>query len=321
MKRVSFIHCGNPEMGSYRLRAQIPARENGWSFNDFSADVLILSKPMKEELSLLDSGQFIVADFCDPHFITYPHYREFLKRANAVTCSSNLMGQLIASQGREAMVIPDCIDNEISEPHSNGVKLAWFGHQTNFQSINRIRPSLSDYELRVLCNTSLANWCESLNHKSRDEVLKWADIAIFPQTDAYKNPNRAVTALMAGCFVVAEPHPAYVGLPVYVGDIKEGIEWARKNPSQVTELIKQGQVYVSERYAPRTVASAWKKAIQSVCTLDAASTDGKDGLTATFPTPMLTPTLETFPSMTTMQTPQWQSMLSNISTNGKPQTC
>lgn len=319
--KISFIHCGNPEMGSYRLRALIPSKETGWAFNDFSADVLILSKPMQNELPLLDSGKFIVVDFCDPHFITFPHYREFLKRANAITCSSEMMRQLIASQGREAIIIPDCIDNERSEPHSNGAKLAWFGHQTNFQSINKLRPQLVGYELRVLCNTTLANWCEPLNHKSRDEVLKWADIAIFPQTDAYKNPNRAVTALMAGCFVVAEPHPAYVGLPVYVGDIKEGIEWAVKNPQAVRENILKGQDYVYGLYNPRTVASAWRTAIQSVCTSGAENTDGKDSLTAISPMLMSTPTCENYRLTTTMQTLPLPSTLSSTSTNGKQPTC
>ncbi len=298
--RVSFVHNGHPEMGSFRLRAQIPADENGWGLNDFSADVLILSKPKEEELALFGTGKTIVVDFCDPHFITFPYYREFLKRADAVTCSSAVMGMLIEAQGRKATVIPDCIDNERSEPHCNGTKLAWFGHQTNFQSINRVAPLLKGYELRVLCNTKLANWCEPLSHKSRDEVLKWADIVIFPQTDAYKGPNRAVTSLMAGCFVVAEPHPAYVGLPVYVGDIKEGIEWATKNPQLVQQSIRKGQDYAYRLYNPKTVAFAWRTFIQSVCTSAAGSTAGRAGPIATSQIPTPTATSVPYHSQTGM---------------------
>jgi len=288
--RVSFIHSGKPEMGSYKLRASIPAKENGWSVNDSTADVLILSKPMEHELPLLDSGKTIVVDFCDPHFVRFPHYRKFLKLADGVTCSSQIMGQIIASQGRMATVVGDCWDNEQEAPHFNGTKLVWFGHRTNLYSIERLIGSMDrDYGIRILCNAK-GSHCEPLTEASRKEALAWADICVLPATEAYKNPNRAVSAIRAGCLVVAEPHPAYVGLPIYVGDIQEGIEWAARNPQKALELVRSGQAYVSERYSPKTVASAWKAVIRSACTSGVGNTDGKAGRTATLPTLTLTAT-------------------------------
>ena len=316
--KVSFIHSGNPEMGSYRLRAQIPAKELGASLNNPLVDVLVLSKPMEHELSLLDSGKTVIVDFCDPHFINFPHYREFLRRGYLITCSSSVMAQIIASQGRKAFVIPDCWDNEQAEPHFSGTNLVWFGHFTNLPSIQRVRQSLSGYGLRTLCN---APGCEPLTQESRNQALALADIVVIPATEAYKNPNRAVTAIRAGCLVVAEPHPAFAGFPVYVGDIKEGIEWAMNNPNKALDLIRKGQAYVCERYSPKTVASAWRTAIQSACTLAAANTVGKTGPTATSQEQTSTVTYEHYHSTITMPMPPLPSTLSSISSSGRPQPC
>lgn len=276
--RVSFIHSGGPEMASYRYRAAVPAKELGASLNDLSADTLVFAKPTPQDLWEMGKakarGATVIVDFCDDHF-DWLHYREALRLADIVTCPTEEMKARILAQAEKPVhVIPDPYEYPELLPHCAGVNLLWFGHATNRHSLERVLDEVQGYPLLVISNFPGAMpWSK----ETMLQAFPNADIVILPKTDDYKSPNRALEAIRQGCFVVAEPHPSLEGFPVWIGNIKEGIEWARQNPQLAKDKTLEAQRFVTERYSPQTVASAWRSVIQSPTTLDAAKSTGTDG--------------------------------------------
>ena len=175
----------------------------------------------------------------------------------------------------EAMVIPDPYEFEEREPHCNGTNLLWFGHHVNRSGLERIMPDIKGYPLRVVSNFDGAiPWSVGTMVKE----FKRADIVIIPETAKYKSNNRALEAIRQGCFVVAEPHPSLNDLPgIWVGNIKEGIEWTRRNLQEANERTKMAQKYVRDAYSHQTLALAWKTAIQRPTTSEVAVKNGTDG--------------------------------------------
>lgn len=277
--RVSFIHGGGPDMASYRYRAAIPAREIGASLNDLSADTLIFAKPSPQDLWEMGKakarGATVIVDFCDPHF-DWMHYREALRLADFVTCPTETMMAVIREQDAEKTIhiIPDPYEYPEAKPHCQGVNLLWFGHAVNKHSLERVLPEITDYPLLVVSNFAGAvPWSK----ETMNQAFANADIVILPKTEDYKSPNRAIESIRQGCFVVAEPQPSLKDFPIWQGNIKEGIEWARQNPDLANQQTSKAQKYVMERYSPPTLASAWKKFIPSLTTSDAEKFTGTDG--------------------------------------------
>lgn len=259
-------------MASFRYRAQIPGRELGWLVNDLNARTVILAKPSPFEASLF--GRTVIVDYCDDHFDRFPHYREFLKRADAVTCPTEAMRERILSLGRSAVVVPDPYEYPELSPHCRGGNLLWFGHQTNLYSLQRVLPELAGQSIRVVTNAPGAiPW----SFGGMFQEFLYADIVILPATKGYKSPNRAVEAIRQGCFVVAEPHPSLDEFPVWKGNIQEGVEWTRANLDKANEMTREAQRFVSERYAPRTAALAWRSAVESVSTSGLEESVGRGG--------------------------------------------
>ena len=276
--RISFIHKMDANSASYRYRAQIPARELGAELNDFTASTLVFSKIEPQELMEMAlakaRGQWVVADFCDDHF-QWMHYQEALRIANAITCSTEVLKNKIAELGREAVIIHDPFEFQLMPPHCRGTKLLWFGHHVNRGGLQRILPELDKEDLHVVGNFGGAiPW----SHETMIAEFARADIVIIPATEPYKSANRTVEAVRQGCFVVAEPHPALMDIPgIWIGNIKEGIEWARQHKGQARRRTSLAAQYVTEKYSPRTVASAWKTAIQRPITSEVAESIGMAG--------------------------------------------
>ena len=272
--RTSFIHWGNKNAASWRYRAKIPAGD--WAtLNDLTADTLIFAKPQASELMDMARakarGAWVVVDFCDDHF-DWMHYQEALRLADAVTCSTTEMAKRIKELGRDATVIPDPYEFPEMPPHCNGVNLLWFGHHVNRDSLQRILPDLKGYPLRVVSNFDGAiPWSK----ETMLEEFARADIVVIPTTASYKSANRAIEAIRQGCFVVAEPHPALEGFPIYIGNIKEGIEWTKQQ--NMNELILEAQNFVRERFTPQILIDKWKTATKRLTTLDADKRNGTVG--------------------------------------------
>ena len=273
-ERTSFIHWGDKNAASWRYRANIPAGD--WaSHNDLTADTLIFAKPQANELMDMARakarGAWVVVDFCDDHF-DWLHYQEALRLADAVTCSTTEMAKRIKDLGRNAIVIADPYEYPEMPPHCNGVNLLWYGHHVNRDSLQRILPDLEGYPLRVVSNFDGAiPWSK----ETMLEEFARADIVVIPATVPYKSANRAIEAIRQGCYVVAEPHPALEGFPIYIGNIKEGIEWTKQQ--NMNELISKAQNFVRERFTPQILIDKWKTATKRHITLDADKRNGTVG--------------------------------------------
>jgi hypothetical protein len=217
-------------------------------------------------------GARVIVDFCDDHF-DWMHYAEALRLADVVTCPTQEMANRIKAFARDAIVIPDPYEYPEMPPHCNGVKCLWFGHAVNKDSLRRILPDLDGYPLSVVSNFGGAiPW----SHETMLEEFAKADIVVIPATETYKSPNRAIEAIRQGCFVVAEPHPALEGFPgIWIGNIKEGIEWTQRQ--NVNLNILAAQKYVREEYSPQTLINTWKTVTQPPTTWDAETRNGTDG--------------------------------------------
>tara|TARA_R110000868_G_scaffold176513_3_gene414239 strand:- start:10078 stop:11724 length:1647 start_codon:yes stop_codon:yes gene_type:complete len=276
--RVSFIHWGSDKDASYRYRARTPAQELGASLNDFTADTLVFSKPQADELMKMARakarGAWVVVDFCDDHF-DWVHYKDALKLADAVTCPTQAMADRIKELGRDASVIPDPYEYTHMLPHCNGINLLWYGHGVNRASLQRILPDIDGYPLRVVSNFGgTIPW----SHETMLREFAMADMVLIPFTEKYKSNNRTLEAIMQGCFVVAEPHPALEGIPgIWIGNIKEGIEWTRQNLAAARLKTSEAQKYVMDEYSPKTLGAMWRKAIQRPTTSAVAPKNGTDG--------------------------------------------
>ena len=280
---VSFVHFAGPEMASFRYRVQIPRDgEPGFRLNDLNASALVFAKPQAHEVMILARamarGQWCVADFSDDHF-DWPYYQEFLRLADAVTCSTPALAERIAALGHKAFVVPDPYEFPLVEPHCDGTRLLWFGHEVNRESWQRILPDLEGYDWHVVSNFEGAiPW----SYETMLKEFARADIVLLPSTEPYKSANRAVEAIRQGCFVVAEPHPSLQDIPgIWIGNIKEGIEWTGRNCIEANHRLSMAQSYVTERYSPKTAVSAWKQAIQRPTTLEPVNTVGLIGSVST----------------------------------------
>jgi uncharacterized Rossmann fold enzyme len=272
--RTSFIHWGNKNAASWRYRAKIPSGD--WAtLNDLTADTLIFAKPQASELMDMARakarGAWVVVDFCDDHF-DWLHYQEALRLADEVTCSTNEMARRIKKLGRDATVIADPYEFPEMPPHYAGINLLWFGHHVNRDSLQRILPDLEGYPLRVVSNFEGAiPWSK----ETMLEEFARADIVVIPTTASYKSANRAIEAIRQGCFVVAEPHPALEGFPIYIGNIKEGIEWTKQQ--NMNKLISKAQKFVTAEFSPQILIDKWKSATKRPTTLDADKRNGTVG--------------------------------------------
>lgn len=322
---VSFIHSGGPRMASYRYRSQIPASQlANCTLNDLSADVLVFSKPMANEVAQVEKaralGKRVVVDFCDDHFYR-PEYRSMAVLADAVVAPTFEMARIVHSVCRKPVhVIPDPYEFERVAPHVSGVKLLWFGHAVNWKSLERVRPQLAGYDLTVVSNVYGS---EPWSHERMLRAFAEADIVILPATATHKSANRAVEAIRQGCFVVAEPHPALDLFPgIWIGDLKEGIEWTKKNRQEANWRLSLAQSYVERMFAPLTLALAWKTAIVGPnSTSAAAEFPGTDGSTliSTAISPMSAAICDNsprFPMAGLMS--RARSMFSSIFMSGRP---
>ena len=93
------------------------------------------------------------------------------------------------------------------------------------------------------------------------EGFEWCDLVIIPETERCKGNNRAVESFRAGRFVVADYHPSLTILPCFTGGIREGIEWAMKNPKQVLGCIEQAQMDIEHLYSPEVIGAQWERAL------------------------------------------------------------
>jgi len=105
-----------------------------------------------------------------------------------------------------------------------------------------------------------------------EAALARCDAAIMPfladpETALNKSNNRAVQALQAGRFVLANPIPSYRELDAYchVGNsIAAGLRAALDDPAAVVERVRRGQVFAAAHHAPAAVGARWAEIFSGV---------------------------------------------------------
>jgi hypothetical protein len=214
------------------------------------------------------------------------------------------MAEIIRERtGRVAIVIDDPFEGPSGEPRFSPcrerLRLAWFGHPVNFDTIVAMMPGLAGLSqeqpltLHVVSAAGAGNiegfladverlhgpgLCTRFTPWSPDatwQALSECDLVVVPSLPdvkkLVKSPNRVVEPLRAGRFVIAYPLPSYKELRDFVwlgDDMASGITWAVANKAAVLERIKAGQEYINGRFAPRAVALRWSAVLEQLVESD-----------------------------------------------------
>lgn len=248
-------------------------------------------------------GSRLIVDLCDDHFDS-PELGKahslLCRMADRVVASTRAMAEVIMRRtGQQAAVVDDPFEGPAGMPQfapsSSGVKLLWFGHPVNFDTVQAMMPSLGrlsrslPLSLQVISSAGQSNIVAYLQEiqarhrpSMRVQFTAWSpeatwqglcdcDLVVVPSLpDAkklVKSPNRVVEPLRAGRFVVAYPLPSYQELADHlcVGeDMAEGIAWAVNHPTETLARIRSGQEYVHRRFAPKAVARVWEAVLEQV---------------------------------------------------------
>jgi hypothetical protein len=168
------------------------------------------------------------------------------------------------------------------------VRLLWFGYLQNLPPLLELVPALEKYAARypllLTCVTRPVAEIEALMTPARtseqsrfrvhfipwspvvmDAVVEQSDVVLIPSdyrnpVKQAKSPNRLVTGLHGGRFVVAHPlraYAPYAGFAWIGEDLVEGLDWAIRHPREVVERVVRGQAFIDERHSADAVARFW----------------------------------------------------------------
>lgn len=276
-----------------------------------TCDVLVVSKvlaPGKDALVARahSLGARVVFDLCDDHFHT-PQlevtYRQLASAADRLVASTEEMAATIEREtGRTAAIIGDPFEGPSGEPRfspaPDRLRLLWFGHPTNFDTLATIIPGLRELSrelplaLEVISDPTGSRIEEALQniHGGSDSPFttrftRWSpeatwqglaacDAVLLPSNSGarklVKSPNRLVESLRAGRLVVAYPLPSYqlFAPHVWLGeDICSGVRWAVQHVAEAEARIRTGQALVADRLSPAAVARQWDAVLAGVADL------------------------------------------------------
>lgn len=269
----------DPSIASTRYRAVAPAmylKAQQVTLCGDDGDLLLIGKHAWDK-SLVDRYKAFIYDVCDDWFADKelgPFYHEMVKRATAVTCNSEAMRFRIHQEtGRAATVIPDAFEHEEWAP-SWGEGLLWFGNPLNLPDFFRAVQKLEGLQLPLGCisrhedymSDELKQLIIPWSPTAMDKGLKSAAVVILPTgLSPAKSANRLIESVRAGKFVVAEPLPAYEEFAewMWVGDIREGVQWAFKNKAECLKRVKRAQKYIAKHYSMEALGPKWLEVVKA----------------------------------------------------------
>lgn len=282
--RVAYLVADNQHLASYRYRIAIPGRNlQGLGVDLVSiaqtndVDALLVSKHRHVDGEVSDQtpiyrhifraasrGQRIVFDICDDHFDG--PYRDYYMRvcevANVVVASTATLAAVIEQEtGRQAVVIEDPYEwAEVVPRHRGGNGVFWFGHLNNAPAFADEMHRLAEWRVYAVSN---APGCVPYSAEAMQVGFDACDAVILPMLAdrrwQCKGANRMVEAIRQGRYVVAHRTPAYDGLGMWIGDIVEGLEWARSHPQRAMEAVRHAQEIVRTRFDPSRIAGQWRE--------------------------------------------------------------
>ena len=235
--------------------------------------------------NLKSAGVAVLADYSDDHFSNpalADAHRALADAVDRVVASTPGLAEVIAQHSATPVsVVTDPVEGTKGEPREPGaqpLRLLWFGHPSNLDTLQHALPALQGLPVSVTLVTTPGAGAEQLGARFRAwsvqavfDELRQCDAVFIPSDPrdprkAVKSPNRFTESLWAGRFVLAHPLPAYRELADYgwVGeDLCEGARWLAAHGEEARQRVGRGQQIVAERYSPQAVGAAWKAAIES----------------------------------------------------------
>ena len=289
-QKINIVSNGDESLASHRMRCSIPCEMLNLYSNyevkitdefDENSNINIFHKHFNKQKNLSDAimgadVSRIVFDICDDWFDREhgKYYEDMCELADVITCHSiNMQSRIYEATGRLAQIAADPITfpfHPATDPATDP-KVVWYGHSSNLFSVMPYAEKIRN--LTIITNVMLPHskatskvWKPNLVENSIDLY----DIVIIPKIHTpeakNKSPNRAVDALHAGRFVIAESEEVYGELMggAFIGPIEEGLTFYKNNPDKVKEMIERGQQYVLDNYNPRTVCDQWVRALNYV---------------------------------------------------------
>ena len=256
LPKVTFAFL-SPDIASSRLRAQIPQQELVKLGMNLGRDVLVYGKHVvtQEQASRYDMR---VYDVCDNHYHTQyeKYYRFHSGWADVVTVNSLVMAEIVkAETGREAVIIPDPYESD-EQPAGMGKGVLWFGHENNWKTID-------PYRTLIDCILTYPEW----TREKQLAALKECALVVIPTDDRKgKSANRLIESVRNGRFVVAGELPAHDEFRefMWIGDIQEGIEWAKSHKAECIERVEACQDYIRDKYSPATIGKMWFEVLEKL---------------------------------------------------------
>ena len=264
--KVGYCVAVEPHIASYRFRVAIPAPLLGCEYvlSNFG-DVTFFYKHAEGNIELAKSCPRVVYDVTNDHFSRAKggHYREMIALATAVTCSSEWMRRRILEvTGKAAAVIDDPWETpELKPEMPEGDEVLWFGHRANLPSL---RP-YADIDKLIVCSnvTDVIWWTQDSERRALDRC----GTVLLTSSSPGASTNRVVKALRAGRFVVTpggvESWDAFAPF-IWIGDVAEGVEWARAHREEACQKIEAGQAYLREKTSPKAIAKTWMEVFASI---------------------------------------------------------
>lgn len=269
--RVGYCVPITPHMASFRLRVAIPAALLGCDYEiGCYGDPTFFYKHFEGDLELADSCPLpFVYDVVNDHFDGKPHYKTMCHWASRVTCSSETMAEIIKKHaGVEATVIDDPWENAEEKPQCEGREIFWFGHAANLMSLHRVGPQIEDLKAVIsICTNSPSDYAIRWSPETERRGLERTAVVLVTGDNPGASANRIVKALRAGRFVVTPGGaPAWDAFKPYIwmGNVREGIEWAFANREEACAKISAGQEFVRERNSPQTISTRWMELFDSI---------------------------------------------------------
>lgn len=264
--KIGYCVTAAPSLASYRLRVAIPALHLGCAYEIGNfGDVTFFYKHNEGDVELAQSCGPFVYDVVNDHFANRNggHYREMIRLATAVTCSSDWMrSRILDVTGKAATVIDDPYENDEQTPAMPaGDEVLWFGHRANIPSLV---PYVGIDKLIVCSNIPDVIWWTP---DSERRALERCGVVLLTSNNPGASTNRVVKALRAGRFVVTPG-----GVPswdefapfLWIGDPAEGVRWAREHREAACQKIADGQAYLRARNSPEQIAAQWMEVFASI---------------------------------------------------------
>lgn len=258
------------------------------------ADVVVFGKLFDPALAeqvleliaaLRARGVKVIVDYSDDNFahpVVGPVYRALANAADLLVASTEGLAEVLrAETAVPVRVVTDPVEGRRGEPRAAAgrpVRLLWFGHQTNLDTLRLGLPQIGvPFELTLI--TAPGSGAEAMGYRFRAwsvkavfDELRECDAVIIPSDrhnprKIVKSPNRFTESLWAGRFVIAHPLPSYERLAAYgwVGDdLGEGLAWLLENPEGAAARVRAGQRAVEEHFSPQAIGRAWQAAIAAL---------------------------------------------------------